>query len=274
MKSKRQVDTKREKIVTEALIGMLKDNISDIDVKINDDKKLQLRGVDLKIKSESIFGDGTYHAVDCKAATDYIVEVGEKGLPTFAMELGSTQKEEFRIGWAISDSDEFYSDTEYYVFQWIFLHQGSFPLCSPEDIAKIEVKVVSKKDLKEFIESVSEKIEPKAELRNPINLTYENIEKLYNFFSKFSKIYSEISKENRDIKKTITIEKKVFSINIDKKKRLKMSPVDYKNCDKKGPKLVFTPKTVKEEQPLNLVIPKYYLDSISIYKRELTKGKG
>ncbi|HGK0910767.1 TPA: hypothetical protein ACJZPP_002127, partial [Streptococcus pneumoniae] len=130
----------------------------------------------------------------------------------------------------------------------------------------------SKKDLKEFIESVSEKIEPKAELRNPINLTYENIEKLYNFFSKCSKIYSEISKENRN--KTITTEKKVFSINIDKKKRLKMSPVDYKNCDKKGPKLVFTPKTVKEEQPLNLVIPKYYLDSISIYKRELTKGKG
>lgn len=274
MKSKRQVDTKREKIVTEALIGMLKDNISDIDVKINDDKKLQLRGVDLKIKSESIFGDGTYHAVDCKAATDYIVEVGEKGLPTFAMELGSTQKEEFRIGWAISDSDEFYSDTEYYVFQWIFLHQGSFPLCSPEDIAKIEVKVVSKKDLKEFIESVSEKVEPKAELRNPINLTYENIEKLYNLFSKCSKIYSEISEENRDIKKTITTKKKVFSIIIDKKKRLKMSPVDYKNCEKKGPKLVFTPKTVKEEQPLNLVISKYYLDSISIYKRELTKGKG
>lgn len=270
MKSKRQVDTKREKIVTEALIGMLKDNISDIDVKTNYDKKLQLRGVDLKIKSESIFGDGTYHAVDCKAATDYIVKVGEKGLPTFAMELGSTQKEEFRIGWAISDSDEFYSYTEYYVFQWIFLHQGINLLRSPQDIAKIEVKVVSKKDLKEFIESVSEKIEPKAELRNPINLTYENIEKLYDFFRK----YSEISKEKRDIKETITIGKKVFSINIDKKKRLKMSPVDYKNCDKKGPKLVFTPKTVKEEQPLNLVIPKYCLDSISIYSRELTKGKG
>lgn len=63
MKSKRQVDTKREKIVTEALIGMLKDNISDIDVKTNYDKKLQLRGVDLKIKSESIFGDGTYGSV-------------------------------------------------------------------------------------------------------------------------------------------------------------------------------------------------------------------
>lgn len=39
MKSKRQVDTKREKIVTEALIGMLKDNISDIDIKTNYDKK-------------------------------------------------------------------------------------------------------------------------------------------------------------------------------------------------------------------------------------------
>lgn len=274
MKSKRQVDTKREKIVTEALIGMLKDNISDIDVETNDDKKLQLSGVDLIIKSESIFGDGTYHAVDCKAATDYIVEVGKKGLPTFAMEIGSTQKEEFRIGWAISDSDEFYSDTEYYVFQWIFLHQGIDLLRSPQDIAKIEVKVVSKKDLKEFIENVSEKIEPKAELRNPINLTYENIEKLYNFFRKLSKKYSEISKENGEIKETITTGEKVFSINIDKKKRLKMSPVDYKNCDKKGPKLVFTPKTVKEEQPLNLVIPKYYLDSISIYSRELTKGKG
>ena len=152
--SKRRTDTEKEKLVTEALICFLKEEYGDsFSIKRVTDKDGQLKGTDFVIKCRDIFNDDEEHRVDAKAAIDYPASIDPKnsGLPTFAMELASIQNDNFRIGWAISDSDEFYSDTEYYVFQWIFLHQGIDLLRSPQDIAKIEVKVVSKKDLKEFI---------------------------------------------------------------------------------------------------------------------------
>lgn len=98
------------------------------------------------------------------------------------MELGLLQKGNFRVGWAISESDEFYSSTEYYIFQWVFLHKGIRYLRSPKDISKIEFIMVSKEVLKEFIENVSERVEPQTKLRNPIDLTNRNIEKVFVFF--------------------------------------------------------------------------------------------
>lgn len=98
--------------------------------------------------------------VDAKAAQDYYVVEGERGLPTFAMELGSIQRNQFRKGWAIGkDIGGYYSDTEYYLFQWIFVKDKSLGL-TKENISSIEIKVVPKKEIYKLVDN------PRDFLRN------------------------------------------------------------------------------------------------------------
>lgn len=62
---------------------------------------------------------------------------------------------------------------------------------------------------------------------------------------------------------------KVFSVCI-KNGRLRMSPVNVRDCERSGPMLVFTPNILKNEQPLNLTISKNYLKKIGKYSKILS----
>ncbi|MBF0805964.1 MULTISPECIES: hypothetical protein [unclassified Streptococcus] len=253
-------------MLTTVLIELLERHVPDIEIEVTEGKIDQLRGSDLKIKSNKIFDDDDYHVVDTKAAQDYYAVEGESGLLTFAMELGSIQRNQFQEGWAISkDVDGYYSATEYYLFQWIFVKDKSLGLIK-ENISSIEIKVVPKKEIYKLVNNpreflIKNQLLTDIEIGYPIREISTRVENLYKYMAeKYEESIDGITE------KTF----KITNLQYEKKnKNLYLSPICLENVSYKGPKIVYTSPEKKVEAPLNMTVSKYLLDKISIYKDKL-----
>lgn len=264
--SRRGYNHRNEKMLTTVLIELLERHVPDIEIEVTEGKIDQLRGSDLKIKSNKIFDDDDYHVVDTKAAQDYYAVEGESGLPTFAMELGSIQKNQFQEGWAISkDVDGYYSATEYYLFQWIFVKDKSLGLIK-ENISSIEIKVVPKKEIYKLVNDpreflIKNQLLTDIEIGYPIREISTRVENLYKYMAeKYEESIDGVTE------KTF----KTTNLQYEKKnKNLYLSPICLENVRYKGPRIVYTSPEKKVEAPLNMTVSKYLLDKISIYKDKL-----
>ena len=179
--SYREEDSSKEKKLIPVLIDLLEKNIEDVSIKMTDSKEDQLKGSDFKMKSFELFKDQEYHVLDAKAATDYLAIEGEsEGLPTFAMELASTQKRKYVSGWAVKNTDSgYFSQTEYFLFQWIFIKDKSKGI-TVENISSIEIRIIPKTKLVDFIERVRDNAE--LEINGYIgDLSSQRIQKMYSF---------------------------------------------------------------------------------------------
>lgn len=258
VKSNRKLDSQKEKQLLPILWELLKKNIDDVDIESTNDISEQLAGSDFKMKSPTIFGDSEYHVIDAKAATDYIAVVGEgRGLPTFAMELASTQRQEYREGWAINNIG-YYGNTEYFLFQWVFAKNNSREI-DKENISHIEIMIVPKVVLLNFIKNPTEFVNGnfpnfRGELDN------NKVKDLYDFMGD---IYTKLKRlEHKDGPVPIKDNNLLHLQN----GRLSLNLLNPKGQLTKEPRIVYTSKDIKQEQPMNIVIWKRpYLNNLSVY---------
>jgi hypothetical protein len=258
VKSNRKLDSQKEKQLLPILWELLKKNIDDVEFEPTNDISEQLAGSDFKMKSPTIFGDFEYHVIDAKAATDYIAVVGrDRGLPTFAMELASTQRQEYREGWAINNKG-YYSKTEYFLFQWVFAKNNSREI-SKENISHIEIMIVPKDKLLNFIKNPTEFVNGNfPNFRE--KLDNDKVKALYDFMKYFYTKIKGIRHEDGPIPL------KNNDLLHLKKGRLYLNLLNPKGQLTKEPRIVYTSKDIKQEQPMNIVIwKKPYLNDLSIY---------
>ena len=73
------------------------------------------------------------------------------------MEIGSlqwndqTKQREFVEGWAVTNNSYYFSKTEYYFFVWITVFKKIDDIYDERNIKNLELKVIKKSALKEFI---------------------------------------------------------------------------------------------------------------------------
>lgn len=256
----RKEDARKERVLLPTLKVLLEKRFPDAEIKFTDSKTEQLQGSDFLIKSYKLFNDNEFHTVDAKAATDYIVVDGKgDGLPTFAMELASMQNSKLREGWAINN-EEFYKNTEYFCFQWIFTKENTNDL-SIKNISRIDVKIIPKKKLIAFINNPYDFF-PNMDKEGYIgNLERERIDGLYHWMENtYNKL--EGKPDGNYICDKLNVELK--------KGRLFLSLMNRHEVGGKGPKIVYTSKKIKGESPLNLTIAKDpYLSKLSIFSEIL-----
>ena len=152
--SNRTEDMKKERILIPILKNFLEKHIPDIEIILTDDIKDQFAGSDIRMKSNFLFKDDKYHIVDAKGATDFIKKEGEEALPTFAMELISTQSGGVRMGWATPYTDKgHYDKTEYFCFYWVFVNDTELDL-DENNVSSLEVIIVEKSKIVSFVTSM------------------------------------------------------------------------------------------------------------------------
>jgi hypothetical protein len=268
--SYREEDSSKEKKLIPVLIDLLEKNIEEVSIKMTDSKEDQLKGSDFKMKSFELFKDQEYHVLDAKAATDYLAIEGEsEGLPTFAMELASTQKGKYVSGWAVRNNDSgYFSQTEYFLFQWVFIKDKKKGI-TVENISSIEIRIIPKTKLVDFIERVRDNA--RLEINGYIgDLSSQRIQKMYSFLKDK---YDELKSNNSpDEFYQLGPTENYFEL---KKARIYLSVCNakIKNSRARGPKIVFTSNDIKKEQPLNMVISKKYLNEMSVYTNKLYLDK-
>ncbi|WP_407140904.1 hypothetical protein [Marinilactibacillus psychrotolerans] len=124
-----------------------------------DDLEQQKKGIDFKLKSNTIFKNQIFHNVDEKAATSYIAtNLNDKELTTFAFEIDSNNRHNSSRseGWLFGNK---YNETEYYLICWIWADVelktngfGNPRQLSKESIRKIDRFLVNKNELQKYIE--------------------------------------------------------------------------------------------------------------------------
>lgn len=258
VQSNRSIDMKREQQVTKVLVDWLKREYNDkIEIKITNSKEEQDQGSDLIVKCKDIFDDDEDHVVDVKSATDYPCILSDKNpqeLPTFAMEIGSlqwndeTKQREFVEGWAVTNDSYYFSKTEYYFFVWITVFKKIDDIYDESNIKNLELKVIKKSDLKEFITTFESEFG---------SINAESSKKLHKFFEKIAQNFTDKTKEGIYTYESDTKPNKNFSVKYQKKYNSKQIRADAQkklNPTKTGPKLIFTMSKV--EKPLNITLHK------------------
>lgn len=259
VQSNRTIDMKRERQVTKVLVDWLKREYSDkIEIKITHSKEEQDQGSDLIVKCKDIFDDDNDHVVDVKSATDYPCILSDKNpqeLHTFAMEIGSmqwndqTKQREFVEGWAVTNDSYYFSKTEYYFFVWITVFKKIDDIYDERNIKNIELKVIEKSALKEFITTF------KSEFGN---INAKNSKKLYKFFVKIAPIVKKcINEDNIFTFELPQDSSKNFLLKYQKNglsEQIRANAQNKLNPTERGPKLIFTMS--KAEQPLNMTLHK------------------
>lgn len=275
--SNREYDHSIEQIICKTSIEILKQNVKDIEIKETDSVESQIKGSDFLIKSKFIFRDDKFHVCDFKAASDYPVQEGENPLPTFAFELASLQENreskllELRRGWLFPDS-EYYSKTEYFVLQWIFLKDKKLGI-TEKNISKIQYEFVNKVKLQNLILNLDKNINSNLKNKFVINLYkpfrpdrifkyHHFLKKVFNRYNEGERYYKELFDEEEFINIThLNVSPLNFMV---KKGRLYFSNLLISDAKVGGPKLCFTTSKIKPEEPLNFVIArKPYLENCS-----------
>lgn len=265
--SYRAEDMKKERILIPILEKKIKKDIPDVEIIRTDDEHNQMSGSDILMKSKTLFKDDKFHVVDAKGATDFIKKEGEEALPTFAMELISTQKSGVHMGWATPYTDEGHHDkTEYFCFYWVFVND--LEELNEETVSSLEVMIIKRDTLVEFVTNpynsefiIKEKFSdnPKRRIEE---LSERRIRDLYDWMQKEYPAM-ELSEE------TVYKWNKNLSVLL-KNKSAQVFIYDSADTEIGGPKLVYTSPKKKEERPLNMVIAKKpYLRKMSIYHKIL-----
>lgn len=218
VQSNKPIDRKREQQVTKVLVDWLKREYNDkIEIKITNSKEEQDKGSDLIVKCKDIFGDDNDHVVDVKSATDYPCILSDKKpqeLHTFAMEIGSlqwnsqTKQREFVEGWAVTNDSYYFSKTEYYFFVWITVFKKIDDIYDERNIKNLELKVIKKSALKEFITTF------KFEFGS---INSENSKILHEFFEKIAPIAKVKNKKGIYTYESDSNPNKNFSVKYQKK---------------------------------------------------------
>ena len=258
VQSNRSIDMKREQQVTKVLVDWLKREYNDkIEIKITNSKEEQDQGSDLIVKCKDIFDDDNDHVVDVKSATDYPCVLSDEKpqeLHTFAMEIGSlqwndqTKQREFVEGWAVTNDSYYFSKTEYYFFVWITVFKKIDDIYDERNIKNLELKVIKKSDLKEFITTFESEFG---------SINAESSKKLHEFFEKIAPIAKVENKEGIYTYESDSNPNKKFSVKYQKKYNSEQIRADAQkklNPTKSGPKLIFTMSKV--EKPLNITLHK------------------
>lgn len=277
-KSNRNYDHSIEQIICKVSIEILKQNVKDIEIIETNSIESQIRGSDFLIKSKLIFQDDNFHVCDFKAASDYSVQVGENPLPTFAFELASLQENreskllELRRGWLFPDS-EYYSKTEYFVLQWIFLKDKKLGI-TEENISEIQYEFIDKEKLQNLIINLDKHLA--HGLKNKFNFNSykpfrpDSILKYHHFLKKVYNSCIEGNNFNKDRETFFNITHlKDSPLNFKAEKgRLYFSNLSISDVNFGGPRLCFTTNKIKPEQPLNFVIARRpYLEKCSTYSK-------
>lgn len=266
--SNRTEDMKKERILIPVLEKKLKKNIPDLEIIRTDDEENQFGGSDILMKSKTLFGDDEFHVVDAKGATDYIVKEGERVLPTFAMELISTQDSGVYMGWATPYTEEgYYDQTEYFCFYWVFVND--FKKLNEETVSSFEVMIIKKDILVEFVTT-------------PYNSKFIQKEKFSNFPTRRIEEFSEqrirqLYAWMQNICSHMEANgETVYNWNgnqisvLMKNQSIQMFIYDLSNPKIGGPKIVYTSPKKKKENPLNMVIAKKpYLEEMAIYHKTI-----
>ena len=253
-------DSQKERALLPILKEFLERELPDAEIRFTNSREEQLQGSDFLMKSLQVFGDNNFHTIDAKAATDYIVIDGRSdGLPTFAMELASLQNGNYREGWAI-DNESYYKNTEYFCFQWIFTRNNTRDL-SIQNIARIEVKIIPKRDLLHFIQNPFNLF---PNLTNNGYIGELNQERISNLYIWMENTFNSL-RGNQDG------DYRFNNLNVKLQRgRLYLSLLNPNEVDGKGPKIVYTSEEVKSECPLNITIAKRpYLEKLSIFSSNL-----
>lgn len=138
MRSHRKRDSEVEKEISRFLDETVYPKIG-AEVERLTDQYNQLRGIDLLFTYKDIFKA----KVDEKALTHYI----NKDLPTFAFELSSVQGDVTREGWFTNEKLE----TDFYMLIWLWANE-EWDL-KRENITKVQLYLVNKQDLLDYLES-------------------------------------------------------------------------------------------------------------------------
>lgn len=258
----RKEDMKKERILIPILEKKLKKKIPDLEIIRTDDKDNQIGGSDILMKSKTLFGNDEFHVVDAKGATDFIKKEGEESLPTFAMELISTQSGGVRMGWATPYTDEgHYDRTEYFCFYWVFVNDTELDL-DEKNVSSLEVIIVEKSKIVSFVTSMkkSEFMQKKLNEFSFGTLSKERIEGLYNWMQQTYKAMVTNGKAFHEDKalKVILDDEKVY-----------LNVLNSQDTDKKGPQIIYTSPNRKKEHPLNMTVAKYYLKKMGIFSDKL-----
>lgn len=260
--SNRTEDMKKERILIPILKKILEKHIPDIEIILTDDIKDQFAGSDIQMKSYSLFKDYEFHIVDAKGATDFIKKEGEEALPTFAMELISTQPGGVRMGWATPYTDEgYYDSTEYFCFYWVFVNDTELDL-DENNVSSLEVIIVEKSKVVSFVTSMknSKLMQKKLNEYSFGTLKKERIEGLYNWMQQ---TYKTMVKEGKTFH-----EDAALKVILDDEK-VYLNVLNSQNTDKKGPQIIYTSPNRKKEHPLNMTVSKYYLKEMGIFSDKL-----
>jgi hypothetical protein len=97
----------------------------------------QYRGIDVTFNF-----NGFHYIVDEKATLQY-----PDGIPTFAFELRYKKNNQWRDGWFYDDAKE----TKYYLLAWPIRDHVKLSELQMDDIRKVEVMLISRKDLHEYL---------------------------------------------------------------------------------------------------------------------------
>lgn len=260
--SNRTEDMKKERILIPILKNFLKKHIPDIEIILTDDITDQFAGSDIRMKSNFLFKDDKFHIVDAKGATDFIKKEGEEALPTFAMELISTQSGGVRMGWATPYTDKgHYDKTEYFCFYWVFVNDTELDL-DENNVSSLEVIIVEKSKIVSFVTSMKncELMKQKLNKYSLGTLKKKRIESLYNWMQQ---TYKTMVKEGK-----IFHEDAALKVILDDEK-VYLNVLNSQNTDKKGPQIIYTSPNRKKEHPLNMTVSKYYLKKMGIFSGKL-----